>query len=943
MKNYCFKTVKIEKSIVAQNKYRCLSKLNPNIATVPGTIAPLIYRSTKTNAYLLDVKTDNIEVTRFIGNTLIQAEKSLFPNDRFLFALLYECELGKAIANDTPMTLLLDVAVDYKSAGFYTETSDGYLTNAIKAPGFYAWRALRNCRHTLRGSGRYEPTMVKDPPFYFTQSCLMINDFLAVKQAKNDDFVGLDVAFGRVRGNPLKHVYMGAVSSANYQTDALGNIGLHRRGNLYKGAFDNYYKSLSILWPLMSGRQFDKDGILIEAPRVAANGIPNLVTEFKAQRRAAYTKAGNSEVFKTRLVVMLSDYIAEFCRFINDIQRWGHNLNFDVGGFRRSKALYLRAERVLRLISAYFPRELPLPGNLSFDALSTTTPVSAAETLVLGNRFQSSAECWDRLVLLVDWMRRNYVDYKLSDAIPNYVRVEPDTRANEFEYLGLGRYGRFFPDNGPSPTPQAQAYLETLKKQAVPQGKSQLNFGDYQNFEHREFPPYTTHGVWITPPQIWHLPRNGGLSAAWLVGHAIESYKYIRTTGHPAYRIERPWSDYNQWLEQTSEIAADIEEVYLSFQFNALAFAELLAHFLTIIDSKPRATVNRKAGKLPGEIAVSDEQKKNRKRTHPSALKPQAPDNREEGGLQEIEVPTEPFPDFKPLQIDTRAIILRCAKDTTKQDEDEQEEEDKKRKAANNQADRDAFDQQQDEIERRKIKAQEKPRFKWRNEIDDLTPEQRRSERISLYNEIANNLNTALDVVDAVDTAISGFAILACPPSTPLVVGQKVAFKTGTSGAKKAVRRLAEKAALDWPDLPEFDDATAETEIDSPELPSAPQGEVPRPRVRHKYKPPRKDDTPDFTGDEPDPRDWEPCPKSPFEYMTDGTYRVRNPIPSPSNGVDLQIIEEYEPGGSRTLVQQGLKYFDDVIESAFDCLDFPERNPQERYRCIRAQKRVPRQ
>jgi hypothetical protein len=917
MKTYLFKVVKIEKSIIAQNKYRCISKINPNGATVPGTVAPDIFRTTKANQYLIDLKTDNIEMIRFVANTLIQAETLLFPNNRFLYVIVYECELGKAITNETNMTLLLDLTINKPESNGSTDTSDAYSSNSIQPTAFYTWRHWRDYRHTARGSGRYKPTFVKDPPRYFTQNCAMINDFSAVKLPSNDDFIGLSVVFERELGAAFNPVYMGAASKQNYYLDASGNIIFHRRGDVFHGAFDNYQKAFSAIWPLLSARRFDEEGILIECEKIFKNGKPNRITEFRAQRRAAYTKAGNSEKFKARFVVMLSDYIQEFCKFINDVQRWGHNLNFDVVAFKKTKVLYLKAERILRLISGYFPQELPLSGPLN--AFSETTQISGAESLVLGNRFQESAECWDRLVLLVDWMRRNYVDYTLSPKIPDY------TLEVGHELVRGPRLSDTIVKEGVYGTHDSDSMSVDARNRLAG------TYGDRGHFY------FASVVVTVTPASAFN---------AMLTTYTYTINNYQMVPGYapvPELQFKRPYSQANQWIEQTSEIAADIEQVYLSFQFNALNFAELLAHLLTIIDSKPRADVTRKSGVLPGEILRTEQHELNKKRTYPRAIKPKIIDNRTDGTLQDLEVPSVPFPDFKPLSIDARAIILRCAKDVTEQDEDEQAEEDKEREADRSQEDRDAFDQQQDEIERRKIKAQEKPRFKWRNEIDDLTPEQRKAERISLYNEIADNLNNVLDVVDAVDTTVSGFAILACPPSTPLVVGQKVAFKTGTSGMKKAVRKLAEKTALDWPELPEFDDATEETEIESPEFPSAPQGEVPRPRVRHKYRPPRKDDSPDFTGDEPDPREWEECFENLTQYwFTSGGLRLRSKIiPDIANEVDLQVVESYEAGGSRELAQTGLRYFDDILESG-PCEEIAEDDPQSRYRCHRAAPRVPR-
>jgi hypothetical protein len=933
MKTYLFKVVKIEKSIVAQNKYRCLNRINPNIATVPGTVAPEIYRSTKTNQYLLDIKHDNIEFLRFIANTLIQAEKSLFPNDRFLFVLVYECELGKAIGNETPMTLLLDVTINKPFLNSIHDSGEAYLNSAIEPTPFYTWRSWYQYRHTARGSGRYNLVYVKDPPLYFTQRCLMINDVAAVKKATNDDFIGLSVVFERELGAALKSVYMGAASSGNYYLNATGNIVFHRRGDIYHGAFDSYRKAFSAIWPLLSARQFDKDGALIEAAKVTANAKPNLVSEFKAQRRAAYTKAGNSERFKTRLIVMLSDLVSEFCKFINDVQRWGHNLNYDVVAFKKTKVFYLKSERILRLISSYFPQELPLDA-LRLNALSSTTPIAETETLVLGNRFQESAECWDRLVLLLDWMRRNYVDYKIRDGIPNYTKTFPDTRRAEYTYLGDG----YESDGIYDQTEEGyQWWMASIQASMGLTGKM-----DIQHASKFNGPAGTTHyqdRFNLRFKDVEATQFSGpGKSATW----DVQCFK-VTNTGKPGGTVNRGWSEYNQWLEKTAEIAADIEEIYLSYQLNALAFIELLAHLLTILDSKPRAGVTRKEGALPGEIPVSSEQKKNKKRIYPKAL-PRVADNRTEGKVQDIPTPKIAMPDFKPLQIDARGIIKRCAKDFSQRDDDEQQEEDKKRQAANNELDRQAFQEQQDEIERRKLKSIEKPRFKWRNEIDDLTPTEQYNERVSLYNEIADNLNTVVDVADAVNDVVGAFALLACPPATPLVVGEKVAFKVGKSAFKTSIRKVARRSAdIEWPDLPEFDDATAETEIDTPELPSAPEGEVPRPRVRHKYKPPRKDDTPEFTGDEPDAREWEPCEKNP-DYQPDenGVYVITKFAPARSNEVDLQVVESYEPGGARQLVQTGLKYFDDVVESLTDCIDFAESNPQSRYRCIRATKRVPR-
>jgi hypothetical protein len=532
-------------------------------------------------------------------------------------------------------------------------------------------------------------------------------------------------------------------------------------------------------------------------------------------------------------------------------------------------------------------------------------------------------------------MRRNYVDYTLSPKIPDYVKQLPTDFAQRDFLTGTG-WGSFALDSGNfSSVAAMDAYAQS---QAV---------GEFE-------PKAPIHLLSEYPSgSTWY---NSVENVRKMFDFQVNFNRFRRTykfdarcgktiyTGTQGQRHVQQWSDYNQWLEQTSEIAADIEQVYLAFQLNSLAFAELLTHLLTILDSKPRRAVNRRAGKLPGEISVSSEQKKNKKWTHPSALKDAPKDDRQEGELKDLELTTVPLLDFKPLAIDARAIIKRCAKDVTEQDEDEQEEEDKERQAQLDEIDRKRFAEQQEEIERRKARAQKRPRFKWRNEIDPLTDAQAHNERVSLYNEIADNLNTVADVAEAVNDVLAAFAIAACTPDTPLVLGEKVAFKTAATGFRKSVRKVADGLSrVDWPDLPERDDYEPEVEIESPELTQAPPGQVPRPRVRHKYKPPREDETPEFTGDEDDPREWELCENQQGTIVREGVFLQGTRFgPARSNCVDLQIVKGYEAGGLRKLVQLGLKYFDDVAEGATNCDDPPESNPQSRYRCFRAQTRVPR-
>ncbi len=923
MKTYLFKVAKINSQITANNQYKSINKIAIDFTPIPATPSPDVFRAVKINSYLLDVKTDNIEIIRFLANSLIQAEKSLFKSDTFLYVIVYECELGKTINSETNMILMLDVSINkpnHNRDDFVGSKLLAYKASEVKTDTYYRGKSGSDVRHTMRGSGRYEAVFVKDAPRLFVQRCNM-TPWVRVQEAdKNDDFIGLSVAFEKELGAAEKHIYMGAASKTNYYVNEVGNIVFHRRGEIYKGGFDNYKKVFSAIWPLMSARTFDKDGVLIEAKRVTANGTPNLITEFRAQRRAAYTKGGNSEKMKARLIVMLSEMVNEFCLFINDVQRWGHNLNYSVTGFERTKGLYLRAERLVRLTSAYFPRELTL-SSLNLSPQSETNEITEAETLVLGNRFQEVADIFDRLVLMCDWLRRNYVDYRTSAPIPNYFK-------------------------------ERQEAAPTYRKEF--RGVTNANFSDgnferidYTNDEatqrtvgrHPFYPQYTYEVTSITGWARTYWGFGGGQNGSY---YTTEGNLYETVEATPkviGYTVDKPYSDYNQWLEETSQIAADIEIVYMNFQFNALAFIEMFSHLLTILDSKPRAKVTRVKGKLPGQIPVSDEQIKNAKRTYPRSI-PRARDTRSEGAIKNIEVPTVPFPDFKPLQIDARAIVKRCAKDFTQQDEDEQRELEIEREANRSAEDRAEFQEQQDEIERRKQRATRKPRFKWRNEIDDLTPEQRYNERVSLYNEIADNLDTVIDIADVVNDALSTFALFAAPPASPLIVGEKVAFKTGKALSKKTIRKLVDIGAdIDFPDLPEWDTIEEEAEIDSPEYSTpSPTGEVPRPRVRHKYKPPKRDDTPEFTGDEPEPREWEECVPH-IDCYPQYELVIR---PARGNGVDKQVVESYEPGGSRTLVQKGLKFFDDVASAALCCEDIPEDDPQSRYRCYRATPRVPR-
>ncbi len=923
MKTYLFKVAKVEKSIISGPKYKCASSIYKSLILQPAPVetpAPVVYRSVKFNSYLFDLKYDNAEMIRFIANSLIQAESSLFKNESFLYVIVYECELGKAITPESEMILLLNINVRYTANDANTVIHNSlatYTTTEVKPWSYYAQKDIQIQRHTLRGSGRYEAIYVKDTPKNYAQTGGFLLGAGFIKKNTNDDFIGLSVAFERETGMAQKHVYMGAASSSNYYINSRGDITFHKRGDLYKGEFDNYRKVFSALWPLLSKRAFDENGVLIEKQKIVSNARPSMISEFKSQRRASYTKGGASEVFLLRAITMLSEYITAFCNFQNELQLWGHNLNYSVTGFGRTRELYLIAERALRIVNAYFPKQLTL-ASLQLDAQSETNAIPEPDTLRLGNRYQEASECFDRLVLICDWMRRNYIDYKIAPKIPDYT-LEVGHVIVRGPYIGTDIYKESHFGNTPSNWP-------TLA----------------QRNEWAGFHP--TQGLhYITHFEIEVKPVPGHSYTQSIYSYFIDNYQGVPSFAPlPELQFRRPYSEDNQWLEQTSEIAADIEKVYLSFQLNALNFAELFAHFLTIIDSKPLTTDTRAAGDLPGEIIRTEQQKKNARVVYPKAIK-RPVDLRPAGTLKDIPVPTAPFPDFKPLQMDARAIVKRCAKDFTKQEEDEQREIEQEQEKDRSQADRDAFKAQQDEIERRKLRASKKPRFKWRNEVDGLTPTEMMNERISLYNEIAGNLNVVADGIELVNDALAAFTCIAAPPATPLLLGERVALKAGRSLTKKVVRRIAEHSLdIELPELPEFEDQQEETEIEKPEYPPR-EGEVPRPRVRHKYKPPKKDETPEFTGDEPESRNWKECENGRARYI----YHERGPrldwpiIPDPANDVDLKIVEDYEPRGLRKLVQKNIRYFDDILEGG-PCEEIAEDDPQARYRCIRATPRVPR-
>jgi hypothetical protein len=911
MPTFLFKTVKSDSLEVDDPSYEMGGfRLGRNgWESYPATLAPKLYQCNRVNSYLFDIEKTNIEFIRFVANTVCQAELSILKNNQVLYVIIYQLNLGEKITSKTPMILLLPFSISY-SKGDEEQT-------AYNMQGkFQKWHAFGRGigtvlvpRHTLRGSGRYKAVCQFDSPRYFEQGYLeWRNTFSKIDNSQNN-FVGLEVAFARQMGRALKHVYSGGIDKRNYLLNDVGRIVLHKRGGLYHGDFDSYKKSFSAIWPLFSKKRIDKHGVLVEGHKVIDNGFPHLVTEFKAQRRNAYSKEGNSEVFKKRLILLILQYNRYWYRFIGNLQAWGHNLNYDVNGFQHTEMIYIFAEKILRLISNYFPNQLVFDSS-NASPYSAFDPIDQSECLKMGNRKAECAEVFDALVMHVDWMRRNWVEYKVKEPLEVVKYTIPDTPGPHYEGTA------YYPGGGA--LPQKVYRKGASVTESWIRAQSNLSDSAFSNF--------------VIGPQTGP-DENGN----WKCDFVRYSYSYTEIDT-PGYEFSVPWGEYNQWLHQTSDIAADIELVYLSFQVNALQFMETICHFMTIIDSFPYDDKKRAKGKLPGELPLTLEQKRNRDRTYPRTKVPVRPTG-EIGTLKDIPKPTVFLPDLKQYVIDDRAIVPRCGMDTRKRTDDEEEQERRESERQTDAADRKRFSDQQRANDQKKLKAADKPRFKWRNESDGVDQADLDRERDQMYDQIQDNLANVADAALNVSDAIDVFVTVSAPEATPLVVGERLIKREVRDFMREAVPRLAKEAGREHLEhLDEFSNQGRPVEID-PATYTFDASMLP-PKIH--YEPPKHGEIAEFTGGGGESRGYVEVKPTPT-YPGPGHIRHENGrVARPESGYSIESLDSSEPSEGRSPTEAGLSEVGDLRNWKDDGGEQTEERPLDRYLCIRGRARIPR-
>jgi hypothetical protein len=870
----------------------------------PRSVWPKLYKPISVNSYLVDLETENIELIRFVANTLCQAEKAITINQRLLYCIVYRMEMGKSISSATDMIVLLPFLTEtkYGRNRLNYQASGTYFGNYYEVDPYNIF--LQISRHTLRGSGRYKAVCQYDFPRFYSQSFPAWRDWSDFQPSKTDPFIGLDVAFGRNKGKALKHVYAGSVDPANYVLDEQGRIVLHTRGPLFHGGFDSYRKSMSAIWPLFSKKALDKDGKLVEGNKVVDHGFPNLVSEFKAQRRASYSKQGNFGVFQRRLFLAIYQYMQLWTNLVNAIQQWGHNLNYDVDGFQGTELVYVQAEKILRLIAAHFPN------SLTFDASrasihSSFPPLESTEHLRLGNRAKEIGEVWDSLVVQVDWMRRNWIEYKPRDFLPPVVY----SQAKQPNIVS----------NGPYPARENMVY--SPPKPDVARATASLAAQGFKNIKNVRI----SEPIFVAQNNLWYL-------------RFVEFYADSTSPGQEAWTLTVPWSGYNQWLEITADIAADIEHVYLSFQLNGLNFFEMATHFLAICDAKPMEDKKRAKGHLPGEILRTHEHDLNRKRTYPRVKVP-VKITGTPGKIQDIPKPTAPMFDLKFYTIDARALVPRCASDNKKRDEDEAEEEGEIQRKIKDARDRQKFADQQKINDAKRARAAEKPRFIQRSEIDATDAAELERERGNMYSQIADNLGHVIDAEQAIEGAVSYFVGATAPETTPLVIEERVVSSEVAIMAKKAVRDVAENKIEEWfASEPEFNPQGRPAQIDPGTYTFDPL-----PRVAHEYAPPKTSQEFPHTGAEGTGRNYEEIFPPPNVYPESAVRNEEGRWFQPPNAqFGKEDIEAVEPSHGKQLQEGDVRSEDEIPPQETGYRRWREKRPLDRYRCIRGTKRVPR-
>ncbi len=901
---YLFRVVKADNDNLLFNSYNFafygVSQASGNNYQWPS---PPVYRFARVNEYLVDLKKDNEEMIRFVGNTIIQAEMSIMGGSRHLFCVVYRLTEGQRVNSSTPMLTLFPFHIE--------RDKSNDRTNFLGATGVFRWYQYNAPRwptyierHTLRGSGRYKAVWVRDAPRFHYQWPVRWLSGVAEGGNINDSFIGLEVAFARVKGRAQKHVYFQCPDRSNYFLDDLGRIVLHRKGNLFHGAFDSYRKSMSAIYPLFSDLVFDKNGRLKRTGSpVIGNGFPNLVREAKAQRRSSYSKQGASEIFKAQLLRLIGEYIQVFTDLIADVNAWGHNLNYDVSAYSRTLGVYISAERIARLLNAYFPSQLSVAG-LRMDEKSRLLGVDPDMRLRLGNRAQEVAECWDALCLRVEWMRRNWIEYKLRDQMAPFKSelLQPIIRWD--------------------PASESASWYKQTYSLAYADMMMRVNEINAQSFTGNA----SGRVFGVTEPNTQEPYYS------WKIDYQT------KVTVQEPYQDLASWGTYNQWLHQTAEIAADIEHSYLSWQQNALDFIDLICHLFTILDSVPLAGVRRASGKLPGQLPLTRQQQLNRKRVYPRAEETPRPEG-EDGKLRDIPKPTVSLPEFQSYQIDTRAIVKRCARDARRQGEQDKFDDDEIDYDDLEDAQQEQYSQEREREERRKMRAQERPTRVYRNEIDPISSQDLDSERSKMYEQIHNNLENVYDAVDVAFTAVEVFVAVTAPPSSPLIVmemgARKAAHQAVKQVARRPIRRLAEEVAEEiLENIVEYELEPGETR--DPEIETTTNFQTGETHVRA-YSPPRTTDTLPSTGTELFSREV-------FPKVVEFLFGVDAVEFFPRFGdVTKSIIEAMEAPLGRELEQTQIRNIEDSGPDRPKSSDrWTERRPTERYLCIRASRRIPR-
>ena len=391
-----------------------------------------VNKSIYQNDYLIDLKNHNVEILRTVAQNIVQAEIGLGVKGVVVAVMVVYLELDKKIGPDCASILLMPINADLD--GHPNQAS--YLNHNKQVDArIYSPKnpqQMRTGRHHLRGSGRYYPVRIEDAPRFAYQAIRTPGVF---PQYGNtiDNYLGLSVAFPRLKGKALRRVYFGCVNDGEYYLNTKGKIVFRQDSDIFKKRFNDYRASILPIFPLFSKNKLNDEGVLVEAEpsRFVAEPVATIISEYSAIRRAAYTKGGNGEEFKSKLYRGITRYQDELYNLLNDIQDWGHNLNYDVNGFQRTRWLHIYSESLIRLIQEYFPQQLNIPANmLSRDTKPFGIPKE--KTLLLGNRGEEVSICFDQLVKESNWMRQNWIEYILKERMTDLrVNVEyPSLNSN---------------------------------------------------------------------------------------------------------------------------------------------------------------------------------------------------------------------------------------------------------------------------------------------------------------------------------------------------------------------------------------------------------------------------------------------------------------------------------------------------------------------------------